>query len=443
MWALSLLSLLALFTAAVSASFGNNVVPYIPQSFFFQWNDPTIPLPNPTTAQCSTLNIQWSRSSATGPNPVPPYKLLVHSSAQTVPLVIDAGNNLEYNWTVPYAPGTQYEICMFDVNGATGGCQDIYTVYPSQTTGCGNLTLPTQSLSVQGLVENGPISAYGWIDQCTDISLIPQNGTPPFTMLIAPALHPPYKIMSYDMSPINWTVSLSWASPFFITLTDANGISWSNGPQHSGGPGTTTACLSAGSQPNKKSGISTGVVVGSSVGGLVLGAIIGIIIASCFARQRYNKVRRNSSSDSIDHAAFIANQERFKRTDNVPHVPAAATGPDISTNQYLVEPFLPEGPHPTSPTMPPAPTSAYSNNQSDGSASGTQQTPHVYVVHHDGGGAPVTVFTAGAGVTELPPQYTGRSEDRPTTQQSASGSSDPTDRRPRPGPTPRKSQVGF
>jgi hypothetical protein len=120
----------------------------------------------------------------------------------------------------------------------------------------------------------------------------------------------------------------------------------------------------------------------------------------------------------------------------------------MGTNQYLVEPFLPEGTQPTSPThntRPPPPTSAYSNAQSDGSASGTQQAPHVYVVHHDGGGAPVTVFTAGAGVTELPPQYTGRSEERPTTQQTAGGSSnsDPTDRRPRPGPTPRKSQAGF
>jgi len=245
------------------------------------------------------------------------------------------------------------------------------------------------------------------------------------------------------MSPINWTVSLSWASPFFLTLTDANGYSWTNGPIHSGGGGPTS-CLSLDSSaiPTTKTGVSIPVVVGSSVGGLVLGAIVGIAIASFFARNRYGKVRRNSSTDSIEQAAYIANQERFKRTEAAPHDPVPP-GPDIRSNMYLVEPFLPESaPPPTSPTqntMPPAPTSAYSNTQSDGSAGGTPQ-PHVYVVHHDGGGAPVTVFTGGGDVTELPPSYIDRPEDQP----SAGGSnvSEPSsDRRARPGPTPRKSQI--
>lgn len=176
----------------------------------------------------------------------------------------------------------------------------------------------------------------------------------------------------------------------------------------------------------------------------MFGAIVGIIIASFFARHRYNKVRRSSSTDSIDQAAFIANQVRFKRTEPAPNTPAAP-GPDMGAGQYLVEPFLPEGTHPTSPThntMSPPPTSAYSNTQSDGSGGGTQSTPHVYVVHHDGGGAPVTVFTGGAGVTELPPTYVGRSEVQPVPQPAPGNSNNfnPADRRPRPGPTPRKSQ---
>jgi len=178
----------------------------------------------------------------------------------------------------------------------------------------------------------------------------------------------------------------------------------------------------------------------------VFGVIAGIVIASFFARNRYSKVRRNSSTDSIDHAAYI-NQARFKATDSAPHT--SGTGPDMgNNNQYLVEPFMPDGTNPTSPTQNPAPptsASAYSNPQSDGSGSGTQQTPHVYVVHHDGGGAPVTVFTGGAAVTELPPSYVGRPEDRPLPQptSSASNETNPTDRRPRPGPTPRKSQPGI
>lgn len=177
----------------------------------------------------------------------------------------------------------------------------------------------------------------------------------------------------------------------------------------------------------------------------MFGAIAGIIVASFFARHRYSKLRRNSSTDSIDNAPYI-NQARFKANDPVPQT--AGTGPDMGNNtQYLVEPFMPEPSNPTSPTRDPAPAtsgSAYSNPQSEGSGSGTQTTPHVYVVHHDGGGAPVTVFTGGAAVTELPPSYVGRSEDRPLPQPSG-GSNDvnPTDRRPRPGPVPRKSQPGI
>jgi len=81
------LLLAALFVAAVQAAvptFGYNVVPFIPQvcpflpmpiswavliipqSFFFDWNQPGVPLPNPTTAQCDTINIKWSRGAAQG-----------------------------------------------------------------------------------------------------------------------------------------------------------------------------------------------------------------------------------------------------------------------------------------------------------------------------------------------------------------------------------------
>jgi len=448
--ALFLLAVAALSVATAQAADtpGKNVIPFILQSFSFNWNDPALPLPIPTTAQCESINIKWSRGDAQGPNPVSPYRLLVYSSSQTALYSIDAGSNLQFNFTVPFPPGSQYQICMYDKNGATGGCQDSYTMYPSQLSSqpsCSNLTTPTNTLNVEGIVADGPISRYGWVNQCTDISLTPKNGTPPFTMLVAPSLHPPYKITSNDMSPMNWTVSLSWASSFYVSVTDANGASWMNGPLHSGSG--SDACLST--SPGS-SGVSVGVAVGSSIGGLVFGAIVGLVIASFFVRNRYSKIRRNSSTDSIDQAAYISNQARFKRNEEGPQGVAAHV-PDVGTNQYLVEPFMPESSAvPTSPTQnsstqPPPPTSAYSNTQSDGSGSGAQQTPHVYVVHHDAGGAPVTVFTGGAAVTELPPSYVGRPEDRPLPQQPGSSSSnsfDPADRRSRPGPAPRKSQPG-
>ena len=56
----------------------------------------------------------------------------------------------------------------FDKNGATGGCQDDYTMYPSQSTSqpnCSNITLPTNTLDVTGVVENGPLSPNGWVPQ--------------------------------------------------------------------------------------------------------------------------------------------------------------------------------------------------------------------------------------------------------------------------------------
>ncbi|EJD04252.1 uncharacterized protein FOMMEDRAFT_19513, partial [Fomitiporia mediterranea MF3/22] len=118
---------------------------------------------------------------------------------------------------------------------------------------CQNLTFPAGILDVDAQDHTGPLSQYGFVDQCTDISITPKNGTPPFTLTVAPALHPPWNITSNDMSPINWTVQLSWASPFFISLVDANGQTWANGPLHSGGEGPTD-CLALGAKESQESG---------------------------------------------------------------------------------------------------------------------------------------------------------------------------------------------
>jgi hypothetical protein len=44
------------------------------------------------------------------------------------------------------------------------------------------------------------------------------------------------------MRSINWTVGLSWATPFFLSIVDSAGNMWANGLLHSGA-GTTSACL--------------------------------------------------------------------------------------------------------------------------------------------------------------------------------------------------------
>jgi len=42
---------------------------------------------------------------------------------------------------------------------------------------------------------------------------------------------------------LNWTVSLSWASSFFVSVVDSAGNAWANGLLHSGGS-SSSACLS-------------------------------------------------------------------------------------------------------------------------------------------------------------------------------------------------------
>lgn len=60
----------------------------------------------------------------------------------------------------------------------------------------------------------------------------------------------------------------------------------------------------------------------------------------------------------------------------------------------------------TVPTIPPPPSSVISDPASPGGSRQSHGASHVYVVHHDGGRAPVTVYTAdGTEVVELPPRY--------------------------------------
>lgn len=411
---------------APSFVFGYHVVPFMQQSFFFDWNPDGQVIPVPTTAQCDTLQIKWSRSTATGPNPIAPYYLQIYTTTSTVPYIIDAGEGLEFNWTVPFPPTTQYQICMFDRYGNTGGCQAVYTVYPAlnSTEGsptCGNITAPP-ALDVNGTtVATGPLSPYGWIPQCTDLSLIPKNGTPPYTMTIAPALHPPFNITSNTQDPITWTVSLSYATPFFLSLVDSTGLTWANGIIHSGA-GDDTKCLAVGSANSKT--VAVPVIIGSAIGALALGALIGFIVTALVNRRKYGRLHPDSSTSSLDAPRFPGPPST--QYGMISSLNSTSTRPPQSPNrvgQYEIEPFaLPTETHPTSP---PDVSAAASDSQSDPS-SGPQGRSHVYVVHHDAGRPPVTVYADHADVVELPPTYVRPDDPDPPFQQR------------RPGPTPRK-----
>ncbi|KAF8898495.1 hypothetical protein BD779DRAFT_1484242 [Infundibulicybe gibba] len=414
---------------------------FMDQAFMFDWNPPSQPVPIPVSGQCEVLHLKWGRgSNSAGPSPVAPYYLQVYTSTFVFPFIVAAGSGLSFDWAVPFAPGTQYQICMFDKNGNTGGCQATYTVIPSSNTSCANVTFPAGPLGVDAVVTDGPLSQFGWIPQCSDISVTPKNGTPPYTMTIAPALHPPMNITTKDMSSMNWTVSLTWASPFFISVADSAGNFWSNGPLHSG-QGTDNCLVSNTTLAAAKAKLSPGIPVGAGVGGLVLGALGGILIAYLFMR------RQNRDHMHKDHFLDLGSGTQINNPHlayDAPHSPSSpnyrpipsmagavmdsslgSSNPSANSlminraSQYRVEPFVMPGEdgrvtsmnrastsHSSAPPAPPTSVAHESHAGSSTSAPGNQ----VYVVHHDGGRAPVTVYHQdGTEVVELPPRYTGDS----------------------------------
>lgn len=217
-------------------------------------------------------------------------------------------------------------------------------------------------------------------------------------MTIAPSLHPPYNITGDGSKPLNWTVSLSWASPFFISVADSAGNAWMNGLLHSG-EGSNSACLS-GLQSNI--GVSKGIAIGAGVGGLGVGLIIGLLGALFLCLHEKRKSMREDS---------LLNLQGHSTSSRLVNRLAA-------DSQYQVEPFV--LPSATGDIRSSSPPTEPLRNPSLSSPSfvpdhGTQRNPgqQVYVVHHDGGQAPVTVYTQeGAQVVELPPGYTADAMER-------------------------------
>jgi len=281
---------------------------------------------------------------------------------------------------------------MFDKNGNTGGCQATYTVTQSLTDAeptCANVTLPPQ-LEVEGIVNNGPISRFGWVEQCSDIQLTPIGGTPPYTMTIAPALHPPYNIMGDGA--MNWTVQLTWASPFFISVADSAGSMWANGQLHAAGPGTNDCLIG---NRTEETLVKPVVAIGSGIGGLVVGVALGLLTMFFVMRARRRAGRENGTLGY-----------------SVPSAPMAAT--THHTQQYHVEPFrLPtEDGRLSTPGAPSGggvvhpPIHASPSTGSLPSAQPVQNKGAVYVLHHDSNTAPVTIYhEQGQEIVELPPLY--------------------------------------
>ncbi|KAJ6604254.1 hypothetical protein DFH09DRAFT_1300501 [Mycena vulgaris] len=374
------------FSAAAQAS---NGLGYLQQSFYFDYNIASQAVPVPVTSQCQTIHLTWSRGAGTGPDPTAPYFLQIYTSAFVFPFIVSAGSGLSFDWEVPFGPGTLYQICMFDKNGNTGGCEAVYTMIANTTAtpSCNNVTFPLGPLDVDAAVNNGPLSQYGWVDQ------------------VAPALHPPHNMTGGDQSALNWTVSLSWGSPFFISVVDAEMNFWAYGPLHSG-QGTSISCLSgtssAGSESEKISPatapplLSSSAIDGNERGtSLFLDRTGSNGFASPYpfdtstsaSAAHYKSIPSghpmDPSSSSLSQSADNMAMQRMQR----------------DSTHYQVEPF--------------SPPSERGRHPSYGSEYGEPQYPtsptapgNIYVVHHDAGHAPVTVYhQEGTEVVELPPRY--------------------------------------
>ncbi|TRM63177.1 hypothetical protein BD626DRAFT_495781 [Schizophyllum amplum] len=364
----------------------------------------------PVYEQCETMRIKWNRGSATGPSGTAPYSFLIYTSIYQFPFVLDVGSSNEYDFEVPFPPNTQ-----FDANGYTGGCQSVVNVVHNTTAfsrSCSNDTLswPDGPLDIEAYDVSGPLSWTGWPPQCTDLQLTPKNGTAPYTVTVAPPSHPPYNATIDDMSTFNWTVGLSWSTPFYVSVADSDHNLWSIGMLHSGEG--KASCL-GGDDPSV---VSPAAAVGAGIGGLVLGLIVGALGVWFFLRRR--RSRRPFSSA---HEPFAV-EPPSPSSPYAPYDPHAQT-PYAAQMPFPREPSSPFHREPSSPTtqagsalLPQAgsalldPLRRTEGSSSDG---GMRESAHnVYVVHHDGGAVPVTVYHGDdTRVVELPPRYAGSEDD--------------------------------
>jgi len=294
--------------------------------------------------------------------------------------------------------------------------------------------------------------------QCTDIKVQAKNGTGPYTLTIAPTLHPPLNITS-SSGPMNWTVAFTHGFPFFISVVDALGNSWSQGPLHSG-DSVDTSCLDTGGSSKSRSSSVVPAAIGAGVGGIAVGLLAGALGILALRRYRSPRGHNQPREDLMRDTQLSSGNSRQSRD-----IPAAGGVMNMvgvgGGMEYIVEPFAMPSVVPPSPpsgstdpllsgsnvTSPTATSrgdaistlTSGSSDPTDASSTGRRTTRNVYVVHHDGGRAPVTVYTdEGAEVVELPPRYAAGSTSSPSESRSASTRGSNVNRRRQPGESPRK-----
>lgn len=361
-----------------------NVAPFLVPGFSFSYDIPGQSPPLPISVQCETLHLTWSRGASLGRPPTAPYFLQIYSSSSTTPYLVPAGFGPAFDWQVPFPPGTQYQICMIDVFGVSGGCRSLYTVVPNTSISnstCQNVTA-LAALSVVSTTASGPISQYSSVNQCTDVIFTPKSGIPPFTLTIAPSLHPPLNFTSKSMDPISWTVSLPEGFPFFASLRSSDGLMWVNGPMHVGGSGPTD-CLSPGAMSKKT---INALAIGSSLCSAVIGVLLGIVICWLIHKRHLQQASRTLKFDPVieggtkvgsvrlgqDEIQTLRSMRTQRSSPSSPRVSSAPEEDQLQTphpsrvqsssttslgipNELIIDPFLGAGGRPPRP-LPTAPT---------------------------------------------------------------------------------------
>ncbi|RXW25715.1 hypothetical protein EST38_g159 [Candolleomyces aberdarensis] len=231
------------------------VVPYLQPGFSFGYDGPQQAVALPVTAQCELVRLKWSRGKATGvfivrapTAQISKFPLMPLARSSASPYIIAAGPGPSFEWQVPFAPQTQYQICMYDNFGVSGGCQAMRTMVasPTNVTSCQNVTsLPSLPVSTSLDDPSKPVTQLPVISQCEQFSVSATTGQAPYTLTIAPSRHPPVNISS-SSAQIDWTVALPEGFPFFASVTSADGLFWSRGPLYVDGTGSTD-CLAPGS----------------------------------------------------------------------------------------------------------------------------------------------------------------------------------------------------
>ncbi|PPR01385.1 hypothetical protein CVT24_006223 [Panaeolus cyanescens] len=312
-----------LLATTIRSTLADTPTPYLNPGFSFNYDKQDQLLPLPLTSQCEAIQLKWGRTgNDTGPNPVAPYFLQVYHSASSTPFRLPQTERPQ-SWQVPFAPGTQYQICMFDFRGVSGGCQSTYTMIPNTTvTGtpsCGNLTVP-QSFAVEAKVPTGLMGQYSYIDQCRSLSVKPLSGQPPYTLTVAPSSHPPYNITTDTMEDIKWEVQLPVGSRFFLSLHTGEGWKWATGPLRVGGNGPMD-CLAP---DTIRKADADKTLIGASVGGAVLGLLFGVLGCVGFLHLRRKWQRRRAPSKAYANSEYYFGRDSpdrpFRNTTPAPSV---------------------------------------------------------------------------------------------------------------------------